>query len=128
MTAQELLERTYAAFNARDIDAALAAMHPDVEWPNGMEGGSVHGHGGIRDYWTRQWGTIDPRVEPRGFSAERDGRVAVDVHQVVRDLAGHVLKDEMVQHVYRFEDGLVKSMEIRVTRGSAAPVPRRTGP
>jgi hypothetical protein len=31
----ELLRQPYAAFNARDIDAALAAMHRDVEWPNG---------------------------------------------------------------------------------------------
>ena len=33
----------YAAFNRRDIDGALAAMHPDVEWENGMEGGFVRG-------------------------------------------------------------------------------------
>jgi hypothetical protein len=29
----ELLRAAYAAFNARDIDAALALMTPDVEWP-----------------------------------------------------------------------------------------------
>ena len=85
-----LLERTYAAFNARDIDGALAAMHPDVDWPNGMEGGRVHGHRAVREYWTRQWGLIDPRVEPRGFATEADGRIAVDVHQVVRDRAGAI--------------------------------------
>jgi ketosteroid isomerase-like protein len=33
---QRLLRQAYVAFNARDIDAALATMHPDVEWPNGM--------------------------------------------------------------------------------------------
>ena len=108
-----LLERTYAAFNARDIDGALAAMHPDVDWPNGMEGGRVHGHRAVREYWTRQWGLIDPRVEPRGFVTEADGRIAVDVRQVVRDRAGALLKDEMVQHVYRLEDGLIRAMEIR---------------
>ena len=36
----------YAAFNARDIDAALAGMHPEVDWPNGWEGGRVHGRDG----------------------------------------------------------------------------------
>jgi hypothetical protein len=35
----ELLAHTYAAFNGRDIDAVLAVMHPEVDWPNGMEGG-----------------------------------------------------------------------------------------
>ena len=108
-----LLVRTYAAFNARDLDGALAAMHPAVEWPNGMEGGTVHGHAAIREYWARQWGRIDPRVEPTRFSSMPDGRVSVDVHQVVRDLAGATLKDEMVRHVYGFADGLIRTMEIR---------------
>ena len=111
--ARAVLERTYAAFNARDIDAVLAVMHPDVDWPNGMDGGRVLGHAAVRAYWTRQWALIDPRVEPIGFTVEADGRVAVAVHQVVRDLAGTVLKDAMVEHVYAFQDGLITSMEIR---------------
>jgi ketosteroid isomerase-like protein len=67
-TLTELLKKTYGAFNGRDIDAALAAMTPDVEWPNGMEGGIVHGHDGIRAYWTRQWGIVDPHVDPVTFT------------------------------------------------------------
>ena len=47
---RDLLTRTYAAFNARDVDAVLAVMHSDVDWPNGMEGGRVRGHAGMRDY------------------------------------------------------------------------------
>ncbi len=111
--ARAVLERTYAAFNARDIDAVLAVMHPDVIWPNGMEGGTVVGHAAVRAYWTRQWGLIDPRVEPRGVTVEPDGRVAVTVHQVVRDLAGAVLKEATVEHVYAFDRDLIASMEIR---------------
>jgi ketosteroid isomerase-like protein len=42
MDDEELLRYAYAAFNARNVDAALATMHPDVVWPNGMEGGTVH--------------------------------------------------------------------------------------
>lgn len=110
---RELLVITYRAFNARDIDAVLALMHTDVDWPNGMEGGRMYGHQGVRDYWTRQWGLIDPRVEPVGFRTDEDGRTVVDVHQVVRDLAGNVILDAMVEHIYLIEDGLIKSMEIR---------------
>jgi hypothetical protein len=114
MTAEQtVLERTYAAFNARDIGTVLAMMDPDVRWPNGMEGGTVVGHAAVRAYWTRQWGVIDPRVEPRGFAVEPDGRVAVTVRQVVRDLAGTLLREATVQHVYAFESGLITSMEIR---------------
>jgi ketosteroid isomerase-like protein len=43
--AEAPLRRAYEALNARDIDGALALMHPDVDWPNGWEGGRVHGHG-----------------------------------------------------------------------------------
>jgi ketosteroid isomerase-like protein len=114
MTGQrDVLTRAYAAFNARDIEAVLAAMHPDVDWPNGWEGGRVRGHDQVRDYWTRQWAAIDPTVEPVGFSTDREGRMVVSVHQVVRDLDGQVLSDGMVAHVYRIEDGLIRSMEIR---------------
>jgi hypothetical protein len=108
-----LLRRTYEAFNARDIDSALAAMQPDVEWPNGMGGGTVHGHIGVREYWTRQWGIIDPHVEPKSFNLHETGRVVVGVHQVVRDLAGKTLLDRMVEHVYAIEGGLIRNMEIR---------------
>jgi hypothetical protein len=36
----------------------------------------------------------------------------VDVRQVVRDREGSLLVDQQVQHVYRIEDGRVRSMEI----------------
>ena len=113
LTDQEILTRAYEAFNARDIDTVLAYMQPDVDWANGMEGGRVHGHQGVREYWTRQWGLIDPHVEPIRFHEEENGRIIVDVHQVVRDLAGTILADTMVQHVYRMRDGLVERMDIQ---------------
>lgn len=111
--ARELLQFVYAAFNRREIDAILPKMHPEVEWPNGMEGGWVHGREGVRAYWTRQWGVINPHVEPRHFEAADDGTIVVDVHQVVRDLGGGVLSDRMVQHVYSIRGGLIQRMEIR---------------
>ena len=110
---RKLLASIYALFNARAIDSVLDTLHPEVDWPNGMEGGRVQGRAGVRDYWTRQWGMIDPHVEPMGFATEGDGRVAVTVHQTVRDLSGEVLLDQMVEHVYRIEDGLIRSTEIR---------------
>jgi len=52
-----ILKHLYQQFNARDIDSVLAAMHEDVMWANGMEGGHVHGRDGVRAYWTRQMDT-----------------------------------------------------------------------
>src|ERR1044071_9486615 len=108
----DLLAEAYAAFNARDVDRVLATMHPDVDWPNGMEGGYVHGHAAVRDYWRRQWRSIDPHVEPQRFAVEDDGRITVHVHQVVRDLSGRVVTDQMVRHVYRVENRAIRHMEI----------------
>ena len=112
-TQQDLLTKAYAAFNARDIDAVLAVMHPDVEWANGMEGGHVHGHEAVRDYWTRQWKLINPHVEPKGFQPDESGRMVVAVHQVVRDLDGNLIVDQRVQHVYTIADGLIRRMDIQ---------------
>jgi SnoaL-like domain len=123
-TSRDLLASAYKHFNARDIDATLKTMHEDVDWPNGMEGGSVHGHSAVRDYWTRQWKLFDPHVEPVSFTPDPTnptGRTIVQVHQTVRDLDGKILLDHMVQHVYLVEHGLIRSMEIRDADSDEAP-------
>ena len=109
----ELLQRMYAAFNRRDIESVLAAMQDNVDWPNGMEGGRVLGKPAVRDYWTRQFEVLDPSVEPKNFTKEADGRIAINVHQVVHDKSGKIVVDQMIQHVYEFRGGLIQSMEIR---------------
>jgi hypothetical protein len=109
----EFLKHVYEHFNARDIEAVLAALHQDVVWANGLEGGHVHGRDAVRSYWTRQWAMIDPHVEPVGFSNGPEGQAIVEVHQVVHDLNGALLLDHMVGHIFRIEDGLVRRFDIR---------------
>lgn len=109
----DAIRSLYSAFNARDIETCLAGMQPNVEWPNGMEGGTVCGRDGVRDYWTRQWSMINPHVDPVKIETDGCGRVIVNVHQIVRELDGKVLLDRTVEHVYALENGLVRSMEIR---------------
>ncbi len=108
----ELLRAAYAAFNARDIDAALALMTPDVAWPRAFKGGFVRGPAEIRAYWTQQWSEIDPHVEPIAFYPKDAGQILVEVHQVVRDLSGVVLADEHVGHLFTLENNLIQSMEL----------------
>jgi hypothetical protein len=108
-----ILKQTYRYFNNRNIDATLAMMHPDVDWPNGMEGGIEHGYEAVRKYWTRQWKILDPHVEPTRYNREEDGRINVTVHQVVHDIEGNLLVDQIINHVYTFEDGLIMAMEIQ---------------
>jgi nuclear transport factor 2 (NTF2) superfamily protein len=109
----EFLKRVYEQFNAREMESVLAAMHDDVMWANGMEGGYVHGRDEVRSYWTRQWTIVDPHVEPLEFSSHTKGEIIVEVRQVVHDLAGKVLADKMVGHVFRIENGLIKRFDIR---------------
>jgi ketosteroid isomerase-like protein len=112
MDHEPLLRDLYDAFNRRDIERAVAAMRPDVDWPNAFEGGRIVGREGVRDYWTRQFAQIDPNVEPVGFSTDADGRVAVAVQQLVRTIDGEVLADRVVTHVYAFREGLVERMDV----------------
>lgn len=107
-----LIQQAYTEFNARNIDAILPLMHTDVQWPNGWEGGYVHGHEAVRDYWTRQWAEINPHVDPLVFTERPDGTIEVDVHQVVKENSGALLFDGMVKHVYTIVEGLIKRMDI----------------
>ena len=109
---QDLIKRAYSDFNARDIDAVLKVMHPEVNWSNGWEGGYIKGPDEVKNYWTRQWKELDPNVEPVAFKEKKRGQIEVEVHQIAKDLKGNVLFDGMVRHVYTIENGLIKNMEI----------------
>ena len=109
---ERLLRDLYAAFNARQVDALLAAMTDDVDWPNVLQGTRAHGPAAVRAYWTAQFAAIDPHVEPVRIDTLGDTSV-VQVHQVVRDLDGKVLADQVVEHVYTMRDGLVARMDVR---------------
>jgi len=112
MNYERELTALYTAFNARDVDAVLEAMTDDVDWPNAWEGGRLHGKQAVREYWTRQWAEIDPRVEPMSFDRRHDGRIEVQVQQVVRGLDGALVSEARVMHVYTLRGGLVSGMDV----------------
>jgi hypothetical protein len=50
-------------------------------------------------------------IDPQRF--EGDGnQVVVDFHQVVRDLEGRIISDQMVRHSLLFEEELIKVFKI----------------
>ena len=110
----DLIRRAYSAFNERDIDKALSTMQPNVQWSKAWEGGYINGHDEIKQYWTRQWKEINPNVEPAGFTERQNGSLEVEVHQKVKDLPGNVIFDGIVKHIYTFENGLIKTMDIEL--------------
>jgi hypothetical protein len=107
-----LIARVYSAFNRRNIDEAIALMSENVDWPKASEGGRVIGKEEIRAYWTRQWAEFDPHVEPIEVTEREAGRIDVKVHQLVKDLKGDVLSDQIVLHVFGITDGLITRMDI----------------
>ena len=109
---EQLIRQAYAAFNRRDINAALLLMTPDVDWPNGWEGGYVHGPDEVRAYWTRQWKAIDPTVTPLSIHEKPDKQIEVVVKQTVKDLEGKLVFDGQVKHIYKIENGLIRHMRI----------------
>jgi len=78
---KQLLNPAYSAFNRRDIDGVLQCMSDDVEWANGWEGGFVHGHAQVRDYWTVNGPNSTRMLRPFPFMLQPDHKTDVLVHQ-----------------------------------------------
>ncbi len=115
-----LIALAYAAFNRRDIDSALALMSDNVSWPKASEGGRVLGKQEIRAYWTRQWQEFDPHVEPLEAIDREDGKTEVRVHQLVKSLAGDLLSDSEVWHLYTIANGLIERMDLKQSDPNSA--------
>jgi hypothetical protein len=111
-TTNELIAQVYSAFNRRNIDDALARMSENVNWPMASEGGRAIGKEEIRAYWTRQWAEFDPHVEPIEVTQHEANRIEVKVHQLVKDLKGDVLSDQIVLHVFSIPNGLIERMDV----------------
>ena len=101
----------YQDFNERDIQSVIDNMTEDVQWANGMEGGYVYGRDAVREYWTRQFGLINSKVVP--LQIEDDGDVIrIKVRQVVHDLKGNLLADEIVEHYFHLRNGSIARFDI----------------
>lgn len=114
-----LIKHIYERFNARDIEGVLATLSADVAWANGMEGGHVHGHEAVRDYWTRQWAIVSPHVEPVAIRASGDSTYTAEVIQRIFDLQGqplkgqsHGLKDKTVLHIFTMKGDKIVRFDI----------------
>jgi ketosteroid isomerase-like protein len=111
--AEALLRQMYDSFNRQDVRTALAAAHPDVTWPNALEGTRVTGLEHIAEYLERQFRVLDLRIDVLSMR-EENGAIVVRVHQVVTFLSdGAVLADDVVEHIFRLRDGLIVSADAR---------------
>src|SRR5688572_21806327 len=101
----------YSNFNERKIELVISKMTDKVKWANGMTGGYVYGHDEVREYWTKQFQLVSSRVIPLTINTEGE-LVKIKVHQVVHDLNGKLLADEIVYHYFHLENKKIVSFEI----------------
>jgi ketosteroid isomerase-like protein len=113
------LELAYQRFNERDVDALLAMLTDDVEWPDVARGKVLHGPRAVRPYWEAQFAVADPRVTPTAFIPTGEDMVAV-VDQQIFDLDGRPLGHAtVVYHRYSFRGDLVSRMRVFTDRNEA---------
>jgi hypothetical protein len=110
-----ILRRRAARNRPAEIETIISAMHPDVKWANGMEGGFVYGRDAVREYWTNQLKEIQPELETLKFETDENNREVVTVHEIIKDLDGNVLVDMTVHQIYTIENRLISLYEIGET-------------
>ena len=60
---RELLLQAYAAYNSQDVEALVALISDDVDWPDD-DASRLHGKDEVRAYWTEQWARTSTHDEP----------------------------------------------------------------
>ena len=101
----------YKNFNDRKIDLVISKMTEKVKWANGMDGGYVYGHSGVKEYWIRQFKLVSSKVTPLIIETENEV-VKIKVHQVVHDLNEQLLADEFVYHYFHLQDNQIAQFDI----------------
>lgn len=110
--AQALLTKVYEAYNRRDFAALSVLLAPDTNWPDMVEGGRLIGPTALSDYWARNDKMITVDIAVVSVSALADGRVAAEVNQIVRNLAGQVWSDTCERHIFTLRDGLIARLDV----------------
>lgn len=107
----DIIRASYAAFARGDVDGALSAFAPDIEWthPDGMSdyglGGTKKGHDEVRAFMSRARTVFSElRPEPREFVESGDRVVVFGVHHM-RGADSGVAGTVPFVHSWRLADG-----------------------
>lgn len=106
-----LFQNLYKNFNDRDIGLVILKMTENVKWANGMDGGYVYGHAGVKKYWEKQFRIVSSNVTPLKIDVENEV-IKIKVHQVVHDLNNKLLADEFVYHFFHLKDNKIAEFHI----------------
>lgn len=110
---QVVLEEAYRAFNVRDLAGIRAILHPDVLWPNTLEGGPLFvGREAALGQFARIFATIVPNIELIRVLEETADTLRVESQYSVESPDGHVWTDTRATLTYHFRDGLLSGLTI----------------
>jgi ketosteroid isomerase-like protein len=107
-----LVLRAYEAYARGDIDAAIAGLHPDVDWiepPEFPGGGARHGPPAVADYLRpsrARWAELVSES-----TAHRHGDDIVVVHHVHGVTVDGTPAEATVADVYTLREGTVVRMQ-----------------
>ncbi len=111
-TRRAALEVLYDAYNRRDVPTLVAALDPQVEWTDLLNGQPLKGPDAVGAYWTDQFRLVLTEVTPLGFDELPDGRLAVTVARTMKTPEGGDWGNDRVTHVFAFgPDGLILRMD-----------------
>lgn len=107
-----LLTKVYDAYNRRDFAVFSTFLTSDIDWPNQVEGGRLVGRQAVGASWARNDKFITIDIAVVSLTTLPDGRIAAEVNQIVRNLAGQIWSDSCVRHVFTLRGGLVARLDV----------------
>lgn len=118
----DALRSAYAAFNRGDMDAAVAALDPQIDWSEPAEfpgGGPYHGRDEVKRYLTQsRAGWAEGSSEPERFITAGN-RIVVFVHARFRPKGTGDWQDVKLADVYTVRDGKIVAMRAFADRDEA---------
>lgn len=106
-----LLLRFYKALDSKDVEGVAAVLHPDVDFPDQIDGGRRTGAPAVLDYFANAFALINSDNTPTAFHGRPDGTMEVRVHHHVTSLEGALWHDGPADYRFTFRDGLIARVD-----------------
>ena len=116
---RETLRLGYEAYNRRDWDGLLRAMHPDIEWKTIRTGGPYRGHDEVRRFLEEMREPFEEVVTKPEEWFDQGDRIVVFVRQRARPRGGDAVVENRVRHLWTMRAGKAIRCETFPTREDA---------
>ncbi|WP_436488805.1 hypothetical protein [Chitinophaga sp. ARDCPP14] len=108
----KIIGNLYTALNEKRVRDSLAFLHENVLWPTSDPEKFLEGHAAVKSNWKELWKTTTENIQPISFSVLESKDILIDAHVIVRDLNMAVKEDYKTQHLFEFDNDLIKRIDI----------------